>query len=137
MKKASENKISLFDRLSYGLNLKLRAKLILIFVVVMVIPIILLTILAWNQITTLGYLLRDIAISDSTTALNDSARENIERMTTDTALEIADFLYHRDQDIRLLSHLPQSAETYRAFSENRQSLLMTHGEWTLSEDGMR
>ncbi|MCL2684585.1 MAG: HAMP domain-containing protein [Synergistaceae bacterium] len=137
MKKISIDRMNLFDRLLYGLNLKLRAKLILIFVVVMVIPIILLTILAWNQIATLGSLLRDIAVSDSTAALNDNARENIERLTTDTALEIADFLHQRDQDIRLLASLPGSEDTYRIFSGNKQSLLMTGREWKLSADGMR
>jgi len=130
------NRIPLFERLFNKLNLKLRAKLILLSVVVMVIPIILLTVLAWNQIASLGSLLRDIAVADSTIALNDGARENIERMTTDTAHAIADFLYQRDQDIRLLASLAHSEEAFRAFSENRNSMLMTQGEWALSDDKM-
>ncbi|MCL2391701.1 MAG: response regulator [Oscillospiraceae bacterium] len=136
MSNISGNRINILGQLLNRLNLKLRAKLILIFAVLMCIPIILLTVFAWRQIISLGYLLRDIAVVDSTTALNDGARENIERMTTDTALAISDFLNQRDQDILLLASLPQSEETFRVFSENRNSLLMTQGQWVLSDDEM-
>ena len=90
------------------LNLKLRPKLILIFFAVKVIPIILLTVIALTQVASLGHMLRGIAVSDSVKALNDSARENIERMTTDTAAAIAKFLYQRDQDVLLLASLTPS-----------------------------
>ena len=117
-------------------GLKLRTKLVMIFVSVMMIPVVLFTVLAWNQIMSLGYLLRDLSVSDATTALNDNARDNLERMTTDTASQIAGFLYQRDRDILLLSQMLPADETFRAFSENRQSKLMTMGEWTLSDDKM-
>ena len=136
MTNSPKKRISFFTRLLNTFNLKLRAKLILIFAVMMVIPIILLTFLAWNQIISLGYLLRDIAVADSTQALNEDARESIERMTTDTALAVASFLHQRDQDILLLANLPISEETFRVFSEGRNSMLMTRGEWILSEDEM-
>ena len=118
------------------INLKLRPKLILIFLVIKVIPIILLTMIAWNQIAALGYLLRNIAIDDSTKALNDSARENIERLTTDVAAAVADFLSQRDQDILKLSRLTPSDAAYRDFSETSNGQLMRQGEWVLSADGM-
>jgi hypothetical protein len=118
------------------MNLKLRSKLILIFLVVKVIPIILLTVLAWTQIRSMGNILRDIAVSDSSNALNDSAIENIERMTTDTALMVADFLYERDEDILLLANLKPSDELYRTFAENRRNRLTRKGEWVAAPDGM-
>jgi len=136
MKRSSIARINIFEWLLSKMNLRLRAKLILIFLVIMVIPIALLTALALNQIVSLGYLLRDIAVVDSTTALNNDARSNIERMTTDTALKIADFLKQRDQDILLLASIPPSEENYRIFSENSNSMLMTMGEWVLSDDEM-
>jgi len=131
----SKNRARGFTRLLNKMNMKLRPKLILIFLAVKVIPIILLTVIAWNQIVSLGSLLRDIAVTDSKNALNDGAREYIERMTTDTAADIARFLHQRDQDILLLSKLNPSDEAYRIFSENRNSGLMTRGEWTISGDG--
>jgi len=118
------------------INLKLRPKLILIFLIVKVIPILLITVIALMQFTSLGHMLRDIAVTDSTKALNDGARENIERMTTDTAAAVADFLYQRDQDILLLANLTPSDANYKSFSQNRNGRLMRRGEWVLADDGM-
>ena len=117
-------------------RLGVRAKLIMIFVAVMLIPIVILTVILWNQITNFSYQLRDISVLDSTVALNDSARDNIERMTTDTAVEVSEFLYQRDQDVLLLANMIPSDMSYEVFSENRNSNLMTIGEWVLSDDKM-
>jgi len=117
-------------------SLRLREKLIVIFALVMIIPVAILTIVTWNQIVSFGYDLRNISVSDATTALNDSARENLERMTTDTAQSIADFMHQRDQDILLLAEMMPSDEAFRVFSANRNSPLMTMGEWRISDDGM-
>ena len=136
MKHNSENRSKGIGRVLNRINLKLRPKLILIFLIVKVIPIILLTIIAWNQIVSLGHLLRDIAVEDSSKALNDSAIENIERMTTDTALAVADFLYQRDFDIMMLAEMEPSDEVYRVFSENKLGKLMHKGEWVIADDGM-
>jgi signal transduction histidine kinase/DNA-binding response OmpR family regulator len=114
----------------------LRAKLILIFLLVKVIPLILLAILAWRQLVTLGNSLRDLAVSDSTVALNDSAVENIERMSTDTAQRVASFLYRRDDDIRLLANLDPTEKNYRNFLQSRKSKLVRKGKWDLAPDGM-
>ena len=103
-------------------GLRLREKLIIIFVSVMVIPVAILTIITWNQMISFGYDLRDISVFDAKAALNDSARENLERMTTDTAQAIADFLHQRDQDILLLAEMMPSDEAFRVFSANRVSL---------------
>ena len=116
-------------------NLKLQTKLVSIFLVVKVIPLILITIFAWNQIVSLSNLLRKIAVEDSSTALNDSAVQNIERMTTDTARNVADFLYARDDDIRYLSTVTPSDEAYRNFSEANTGKVVRTGQWILSEDG--
>ncbi len=118
------------------INLKLRPKLIIVFLVVKVIPIILLTAIAWNQILSLGGLMRDIAVDDSSRALNDSAIENIERMTTDLAASVAEFLYQRDDDIRVLAGITPSDEAYRAFSDAKRGKLHSKGEWVVAPDGM-
>jgi len=118
------------------MNLNLRTKLIIIFLVAKVIPIILITIAAWVQFSLLGHILRDIAVSDSSKALNDNAIENIERMTTDTADAVAGFLYQRDEDILLLSKISPSDKAYQFFSESRRSLLIHKGPWVLAPDKM-
>ncbi|MDR2893259.1 MAG: response regulator [Deltaproteobacteria bacterium] len=116
-------------------NLRLRPKLIVIFLAVKVIPIALLTVIALHQIASLGDILRDIAIDDATKALNDGARRNIERLTTDTTRDIAHFLHQRDQDMLLLASLTPSDAAYRTFSQNRNGNLVQPGEWVLAADG--
>jgi PAS domain S-box-containing protein len=114
----------------------MRAKLIIIFLIVKVIPLILLAALAWNQFILLGDTVRTMAVNDATTALNDSAVENIERMTTDTAQRVADFLYERDDDILYAATLKPDEETYRSFIESMKSGVIETGSWALAEDGM-
>jgi len=150
--KSSKKQIKGIGRLLNRINLKLRPKLILIFLVSMVIPIILLTVIALSQITALANSLRKTAVNDSTEALNDSARENLERLTTNTAAEIAKFLGQRDQDILMLAALTRSDgdfsdlseeelkdyfSAYRAFSDARNGRLNVRGEWGLNEAGTR
>ncbi|MDL2205901.1 response regulator [Eubacteriales bacterium OttesenSCG-928-N13] len=117
------------------LSMSMRTRLIIIFVVVKVIPIIILTIIAWNQIIMLGDTLREIAVTDSSAALNASAVENIERMTTDTAHEVAEFLYDRDDDIRYLASIEPTEDNYRHFAEAKIGRLVKKGTWELAEDG--
>lgn len=116
----------------YKFRLKLRSKLIMIFLVVKLIPLILLALLAWNQISKLGEALKEIAVSDSSKALDASAVENIERMTTDTANKVADFLYQRDDDIRFLASIEPSEQAYAQFAEKKTGRLIKTEEWKLS-----
>ncbi|MGB2579925.1 PAS domain S-box-containing protein [Elusimicrobium simillimum] len=126
----------LMDNLLNRFGLGMRTKLIIIFLVVKVIPLVLLTAIAWRQMNILGDSLRDIAVSDSTAALNSSATENIERMTTDTAGDVAKFLYERDSEILYLSKVQPTQENYRAFIENRVGKVIVRGKWKLADDGM-
>ncbi|MDR2106389.1 MAG: response regulator [Coriobacteriales bacterium] len=131
------------EKVASRLGVGVRTKLITIFIIVKVIPLIILASLAWYQITLLGNTLREEAVKDSVEALNHSAIENIERITTGIADEVAEFLYGRDADISVLAAMkPQDGdwqeleERYRAFSENKTGRLIDTGEWELSADGM-
>ncbi|MDR2185308.1 MAG: PAS domain-containing protein [Treponema sp.] len=135
------------------LGLGMRTKLIIIFVVIKVIPLLLLTFMAWRQSRILGEELNSrtmelalganealtrtgtIAVNNSVEALNSSATDNIERMSTDMARRVAEFLYARDRDILAASELPPEYETYRRFIKNRTGPLIKPGEWKLAEDG--
>jgi len=134
MEHSVKNCIKKMGQLLDKVNLNLRTKLVLIFLVVQVIPIVLLTIIALTQIVSLGNILRDIAVQDSSKALNDRAIESIERMTTDTARAVANFLYQRDDDILFLARLEPSDETCRIFTESRYGKLVRNGEWVLAPD---
>lgn len=131
----------------------IRGKLITIFVLIKVIPLILLAWYAWHATHDLGKAVSDQAggmadamlntlntmgqtvTEDSIRALDQRSREAIEALTTDTAKEIAAFLYDRDNDIRMATRLAPSETAYRAFLADRTRILHQHGEWRLSADG--
>lgn len=131
----------------------MRNKLIAIFVLIKIVPLVLLAWFAWHATTQLG---REIALStgeiadsmidsiktigttvtsDSIRALDIRSREAIETLTTDTAKEIASFLYDRDSDIRLAASLQPGEALYRKFINSKSRPLYQHGEWKLADDG--
>jgi PAS domain S-box-containing protein len=140
---------NIFDKFGVGM----RAKLIIIFLIIKVIPLLILAVLAWRQSRSLGAELgvrtaeltvkanealgtmSGIAVGDGVNALNERATNDIERMTTDTARRIADFLYSRDDDILAAAALAPLENNYRVFVENRRGLLVKEGEWELAADG--
>ncbi|MDR3316079.1 MAG: response regulator [Coriobacteriales bacterium] len=143
MQKPDEEPSLLFDRIGGRFGLGMRAKLIIIFIAVKVLPLILLAALAWYQITELGRTLSEQAVNDSTEALNHSAIASIERITTDTADEIAAFLYDRDADINYLATIkPVEGDyaalvpQYQAFIDTETNPLIDKGTWGLAPDGM-
>ncbi len=128
----------------------IRAKLIAIFLLIKIIPLIALAFFAWQAATQLSLEVTaratDIAdnmlktiqnvgdqvIADSTAALDDRSREALERLTTDTAQAVASFLYERDNDILQATQIYPSAAAFRDFLANRQQPLYRHGDWQLS-----
>lgn len=143
MTKIGDSFNRMIDVVADKLGMGVRSKLVTIFIVVKVMPLVFITLLAWYQITQLGVSLREQAVNDSVNALNHSAVENIERMTTSIADEIAKFLYNRDADITFLATLtPQNGdyvqleEQYRIFMESKMGRLALKGRWELSPDGM-
>ncbi|MDR1745298.1 MAG: hypothetical protein LBS30_06060, partial [Planctomycetota bacterium] len=93
-------------------SFSMQTKLIAIFVLAKVIPLALLCAIAWYQFMVLGDTMKEIAVTDSAKALNDSAVKNIERISTDTALRVADFLYARDADIRYVAGIEPTEENF-------------------------
>ena len=131
----------------------IRGKLISIFVLIKVVPLLLLAWFAWHAAQQLG---EDVSVKagvmadsmlnsiksigttvtdDSIRALDLRSREAIEALTTDTAKEIADFLYDRDRDIRMAATLEPSAATFQRFMSGRSRALHQHAAWKLAADG--
>ncbi|MGB0670185.1 MAG: sensor histidine kinase [Rhodospirillales bacterium] len=131
----------------------LRAKLIAVFVVIKVVPLLLIAWFGWDaairlaeevavRVEEVGATMRktirnagDVAIGDSIVALDVRSRQAIETRTTDTALAVARFLYERDDDIRLARNLPRTEEAFRAFLDNRTGRLDLHGDWRMNPEG--
>lgn len=130
----------------------IRGKLISIFVLIKVVPLILLCWLAWHEINDLGQridqrtvvtvdetrgLVKNVgkkASEDSIRALDVKSREAIERLTTDTARQVADFLHQCDQQVLLASELPPDEKRYRQFLQTLTRKSLDHGTWVLRGD---
>lgn len=142
---------NIFPRLGIGM----RGKLISLFLFIMVLPLILVTVIAWRQSWMLGQDVLNraqalhytankalidtgaVAADDAIKALDDRAQDNIERMATDIAARLAAFLYHRDSDIIIASKLNPDQKTYSDFINSRLGRVLVPGEWKLSPDRRR
>ncbi len=136
----------LFDK--FGI----RSKLIIIFVVIKIIPLLGLAWIALKGAHQLGHDLLtrtedhsnavqksivdlgQMLTNDSIRALDDRSRESIERLTTDTAFAVSNFLYDRDKDIRYAATLPRTPAAFTAFLKNYTRPLTDQGQWQLSAD---
>lgn len=134
-------------------KLGIRTKLIFLFILIKVVPLILLAMLAWEGVTRLGSGMTERAVSlgsevrgtvtemgetfsqAAVTALNDRAVSVVSRSSSALARSVADFLYDRDRDVLLAAQLNPSEALYRTFVGSRQRSLTDSGQWTLAADG--
>jgi signal transduction histidine kinase/HAMP domain-containing protein/ActR/RegA family two-component response regulator len=135
------------------IGVNMRTKLIVIFVVIMVIPLLCLFFIALFQYRHLGTELYvqsealkqesydavikmgDVAVEGSVTALDDAVIKQLERTSTDIARQVAGFLYDRDNDILYASELEPDEVTYRLFLKHTTKSLIKQRDWVLSDDG--
>ena len=133
------------------MSLGIRAKLITIFILIKVIPLIALAWIAWEGIAKLGQLVEEkttamisdtrdvvgsvgkLSTDNSVRALDLKSREALERLTMDTAKAVAAFLSDRDSDILLAAQLDPTPDLYRRFLASRARALLEHNKWVLNE----
>ncbi len=141
----------MMDRHSIGI----RGKLIGIFVLIKVIPLLALAWFAWDSSERLRDQVKDAIgwmtgemrqtigmvssgiTDDAIRALDVQSREAIERLTTDTARSVAAFLYDRDDDIRHAAAIAPDAAAYKAFLSARLRPVIQPEPWVLSADGAK
>jgi hypothetical protein len=149
-KKISDGLDAWMDRLGFSV----RVRLIVVFLVVKIVPLVVLLLIAWSQFMALGEEITvhtnnlagemtqtleasgELAVTDASTALNASAIEQIERITTDIASNVADFLYGRDEHIRYLAQVEPTEENYARFLREMTGRVADKGTWKLADDGM-
>ena len=130
----------------------IRGKLIAIFVLIKVLPLLLLAWFAWHSAQNLGErVARDATemaddmlstirqVGDSVThdairALDLRSREAIESLTTDTARHIASFLYDRDADVLAAASVGRTEADFTRFLAHRVRPFYSHGTYRLSDD---
>lgn len=77
----------------------------------------------------------DLAVKNSVAALDARSREAIEELTTNTARDVAAFLYDRDRDISYAASLPPSEREYRRFLEKQNRAVIEHGVYRFDSAG--
>lgn len=136
------------------MGIGMRAKLILLFTLIKVVPLILLAVIAWWQMNKLGEDLQErstsivldavqalertgkLAVNDAVTALDEHATSEIERMSTDAARAVANFLYDRDADLRVIAGIVPNEADYRAFvGKKKRSVVIPSCTWELDATG--
>lgn len=131
----------------------IRNKLISIFVFIKVVPLVALAWFSWNEISKLADKTQhhykvaveeskvvtqqvvDLSTENSIQALDIKSREAIERLSTDTARRVADFLYSRDHDIALAALIEPNTEAYRQFLSSLNRPITTHGAMAMDDKG--
>jgi diguanylate cyclase (GGDEF)-like protein len=134
-------------------NAGIRIKLITIFIVIKLLPLIVLAGLAWKGVEQLGGELQSqlekvademqtitadvgqLAVDESVVALDRQAQEAIERQTTVAATAVADFLYSIDRDVTYVASFAPGDAVYRRFLNSRKRDLQIHDPWKMSDEG--
>lgn len=138
--------------MSKNTSFGIRTKLVIIFILIKVLPLLALAWFAWHQLFLLvekvevsfegviqesqemGKNVVQLATKDSILALDEKSREAIERLAFDTAQDVARFLYERDHDIQQAAMSEPSEENYRNFLASRKSPIIGHERYIYNHE---
>ncbi|QKF66267.1 two-component system sensor histidine kinase [Arcobacter venerupis] len=128
-------------------NLSIRIKLIIIFILIKIIPLLLIAYIAYEGVLKLDtYLVKstkflfnqskeiiintaNASTEDSIKNLDKKSQESLEKVTYEIANHVADFLYERDKDILFLSKLNLNQNILQSFYDSKKKSITTHGEY--------
>ena len=128
-------------------NMRIKAKLILLFIVIKVIPLLVIAYIAvegakslnnyfsqstenlFTESKTIITNTANTAISDSIAALDKKSQTSMELLSYEVANNVASFLYERDSDILLLSKLNINQKTLQDFYESKKRDIYIHPKY--------
>ncbi|MCG3700539.1 HAMP domain-containing histidine kinase [Aliarcobacter butzleri] len=128
-------------------NLSIKIKLIIIFILIKIIPLLFVSYIAYEGILKLEQYLNkstnflynqskevisntaNASIEDSIKILDKKSQESLERLSNEIALNIANFLYERDRDLILLSKLELNQKVLDSFFEAKTKEITIHDEY--------
>ncbi|WP_108061995.1 sensor histidine kinase [Poseidonibacter lekithochrous] len=132
-------------------NFSIKIKLIIIFILIKIIPLLIITYISYEGIlkldkylnTNVKYLFNqskeiiirtaDASINDSIKNLDKKSQLTMERISYEIANNLADFLYQRDEDITFLSKLDLNQKILENFYESKNRNIITHGKYKYDE----
>jgi signal transduction histidine kinase len=128
-------------------NLSIRIKLIIIFILIKIIPLLFIAYIAYEGVLKLdNYLIKstkflfnqskEIIINTANASTDDSiknldkkSQEALEKVTYEIANHVADFLYERDKDILFLSKLNLNQNILQGFYDSKRKNITVHGDY--------
>ena len=128
-------------------NLKIKVKLIFLFIIIKVIPLLAISYIAYNGVMKLDLYLNDstkllfdqskniiqntanLSIEDSIKNLDKKSQESLEKISYEIANKVSEFLYERDNDLLFLSKLELNQQTLENFYNTKNKNITTHGNY--------
>lgn len=133
-------------------NITIKTKLILLFILIKVIPLLLISYIAYKGALKLEEYLQDstrylanqnkeiilntadLSINDSIENLDKKSQLALERLSFEIANKVAEFLYERDKDILFLSNLEPTQKTLESFYKNKIKDILVHEDYIYDEN---
>ena len=128
-------------------NLSIKIKLIIIFILIKIIPLLFVSYIAYEGILKLEQYLNkstnflynqskevisntaNASIEDSIKILDKKSQESLEKLSNEIALNIANFLYERDRDLIFLSKLELNQKVLNSYFEAKTKEITIHDEY--------
>ena len=132
-------------------NLTIKVKLILLFIVIKIIPLLIISFIAYEGVINLEkylnnstrYLFNEnkeiilntanASIEDSIKNLDKKSQLSLERLSFELAKNVANFLYERDSDLLFLSKLEPNEKLFKEFYTNKRKDIIIHEDYTYDE----
>lgn len=128
-------------------NLSIRIKLIIIFILIKILPLLLLAYISYEGVKKLELYLNksttflfnqseeiiintaNASIEDSIVNLDRKSQDSLEKLSYNLANDIANFLYERDKDLLFLSKIDLNQNILESFYESKNRNITVHGEY--------
>ena len=128
-------------------NMKIKVKLIFIFIIMKIIPLLAISYIAYDGVMKLELYLNNstkllfnqskdiiqntanLSIEDSIKNLDKKSQELLEKISYEIANKVSEFLYERDKDILLLSKLELNQKTLENFFDAKNKNITIHGHY--------
>lgn len=132
-------------------NITIKAKLVILFILIKVIPLLIIVLLAYEGVKELeNYVNKstqvlfdenkeiifntaNASIEDSIKNLDKKSQESLEKVSFEIANNIASFLYERDNDILFLSKLNLNQAILEEFNASKKSNVLVHPKYEYNE----
>jgi len=133
-------------------NLSIKIKLIIIFILIKVVPLLLIAYIAYEGVLKIDdYLTKstnflynqskeiiintaNASIEDSIKNLDKKSQESLEKVSYEIANQVANFLYERDKDILFLSKLDLNDTVLKSFYESKKRNVTVHDKYYYDEN---